>query len=140
MWPTSWPVNVRGIFEKTTAMTVDGHQALAFSLGLRSRPHWVRFAGFVYLLYISKLAWLALELSLSGGFFWFWNIFFIFLLGGTIFAPMCDSGCNFSGFSQRIADHVIDDCRFQFYFLVTVRLVVQQVFQIVLHFFQLVNL
>ena len=27
-------------------MTGDGHQALAFSLGLRSRPHWVRFAGF----------------------------------------------------------------------------------------------
>ena len=40
MWPTSWPGNVRGNFEKTTAMTVDGHQALAFSLGLRSRPHW----------------------------------------------------------------------------------------------------
>ena len=75
MWPTSWPGNVRGVFEKTTAMTVDGHQALAFSLGLRSRPYWVRFAGFVYLLYISKSAWLALELSLLGEFFGFGTSF-----------------------------------------------------------------
>ena len=47
MWPINWPGNVRVVFEETTAVTGDGHQALAFSLGLRSRPHWVRFAGFV---------------------------------------------------------------------------------------------
>ena len=45
MWPINWPGNVRVVFEETIAMTGDGHQALAFSLGLWSRPHWVRFAG-----------------------------------------------------------------------------------------------
>ena len=65
---------------------------------------------------------------------------FKFLLGGTNFAPMCDLGCNFSGFSQRIADLVIDDGRFHGYLLVTVWLEVQHVFQIILNFFQLVYL
>ena len=68
------------------------------------------------------------------------HLFSNFLLGGTNFAPMCDSGCNFSGFSQRIADHVINDGRFHFYLLVTVWLEVQQVFQIIFSFFQFANL